>query len=149
MTGRDRSAGGEVAHEARAILLALVAERTPEPHRSGVVGSDDRVDAERPALSQASLPLSDELRRNPSPPMTTVDGETEEAAAPAVPRDDQRADELPVGMREQERARVVVEERCERLDVVAHRRRRSRPRPDRENVLDVVARAIAELRHAR
>src|SRR5260370_38203568 len=101
MTGRDRSAGGEVAHEARAILLALVAERTPEPHRSGVVGSDDRVDAERPALSQASLPLSDELRRNPSRPMTPVDGETKEAAAPAVPRDHHPPDQRPVATREQ------------------------------------------------
>ena len=78
--------------------------------------------------------------------MRGVDGEAEEAPAPAVPDRDQRAGERGVGVREEQRVRVVVEQELERLDAVARAGRRSGDYPQREHILQLAAGRVADVR---
>jgi hypothetical protein len=80
----------QVAHEARAVVLARVTEREPQAASCGVAAVDDRVEAARAARAQALLALTHERGGDATTAVARIDGEAKEATPPAVPHGDQR-----------------------------------------------------------
>src|SRR6185312_2764098 len=101
---------GEVLDEAAARRLQLVAGRGPEGHRIGLLGFDDRVQALGTEGAETLLARPDHPRREPSPSVCRIYGEPVEGPPPAVPADDQRADDLACGVGEQQRVGIALQE---------------------------------------
>jgi hypothetical protein len=116
--GRPLDMALEDAHEAGAMLLAVVAGGLPEREGVRLVPGDDGVHAAGALRGETALALADERGGEAAAVVVREHGEPVERAAPPVPAGDQRADELAALLGDDQSLGVAIEETPERLLVV-------------------------------
>ncbi len=106
------------AQTKRSRSVCSVQRRPPESRRSRIRFRDDRLQAVRPEGCESLLRGLQKPGGQSAAPPSRGDGETLDAASPAVPGGDDRPHQLPVRLGYEERTGIVLDEPLQALEVI-------------------------------